>query len=258
MPLITCPECQHYPMSDAAPACPNCGHLVASQGAAQANTAESGAHRPSSAPKSLHEMIVALDAINQKQAFRIAFYDEDDGRLTLAGVSASSLNEVVTLCAGYFERLYLCDARDRLNEFCKLPERMVAIPITDEVIAELCRRSDVTRLTLSDCRKLTDESLVHLSRMSSLDELDLSGLWSWHITPRGFAFLSRLRQLNILRMPLATDLSNCLAQRLNESGSSAQKRDIFSQVDKLEEDYNATIERLRSQMPDTLIRLRDQ
>lgn len=96
----------------------------------------------------------------------------------------SDLRASVKLCADYVTTVHIASdvCRDRDIELLK------QLPL-------------LTHLTLTVCKRLTDESLLHISKMSSLETLDLSSLCADAVTVSGLMLLSRLKKIELIRLP---------------------------------------------------------
>ena len=71
------------------------------------------------------------------------------------------------------------------------------LPITDVVMKELGRFSDITSLHIVNCSGVTDAGLKHINTLKRLRRLDLKGS---SITDRGLLHLSNMTELKELRL----------------------------------------------------------
>ncbi len=76
--------------------------------------------------------------------------------------------------------------------------------MTDAVLARVARLDAVTKLQLEGSRRLTDDGLLHISRMPQLQELELGGA----ITDRGLEVLRQLPELRHFQMTWARRISD--------------------------------------------------
>jgi len=72
--------------------------------------------------------------------------------------------------------------------------------MTDSALEQLSHADHVTRLDLGGTKRITDDGLAHLARMSQLRELDLSEYPGGRITDRGLAALRHLPELRQFQM----------------------------------------------------------
>jgi ankyrin repeat protein len=72
--------------------------------------------------------------------------------------------------------------------------------MTDAVLARIAKLEHVTALTLGGSRQLTDEGLLHLSRMPQLQHLNLSEYPGGRLTDRGLEVLRHLPDLRTFEM----------------------------------------------------------
>ncbi len=80
--------------------------------------------------------------------------------------------------------------------------------MTDSVLARIAGLDHVTRLNLGGSRELTDEGLLHLSRMPQLEHLDLSEYPGGKLTDRGLEVLRHLPNLRTFEMTWQAGISD--------------------------------------------------
>ena len=72
--------------------------------------------------------------------------------------------------------------------------------LTDRVLARLGQLGHLTRLNFGGTKRITDDGLRHMARLSRLQELDLSDYPGGQITDRGLEVLADLRELRRFQM----------------------------------------------------------
>ena len=108
----------------------------------------------------------------------------DEGRLILDANSVDGLREIIAACSDSITAITVAGSDWR-----------------DKHIEKLQKFASLSELRIMFCEKLSDESLLHISKLSSLKKLELVG---WHpdsISSRGIMLLSRLRNLELLKLP---------------------------------------------------------
>jgi hypothetical protein len=106
------------------------------------------------------------------------------GELTLFDTSADSIRDIVSLCKDV-----------------EMEVRLNAEGWRDRHVAILAGLSHARKLTIALADKLTDESIFHISRMSSLQVLDLGSVIESRFTPAALRKLSQLPRLELLKLP---------------------------------------------------------
>jgi hypothetical protein len=140
--------------------------------------------------------------------------------LRLDDESVDNIELILELSAGYVTELEISgdDWRDRHIR---------------EIQRELQDRTGITTLEIRICERLTDEALLHVSKIESLQTVDLSRLFSKKLSRTGFLMLQRLPNLELLRLPTTLRLS---------------EDDVFGR------ETDALIAELQSMMPNTIIK----
>lgn len=106
------------------------------------------------------------------------------GELTLFDTSVDSIRDIVNLCKDV-----------------ELEVRLNAEGWRDRHMAILAGLNHARKLTISLADKFTDESIFHISRMSSLQVVDLSSVIESRFTPAALRKLSQLPRLELLKLP---------------------------------------------------------
>jgi hypothetical protein len=128
----------------------------------------------------------SLTAINTELVKQFTVVILDDHSLLLTDDKAGNFRAIFALCADKVEKLELIGEgwRDRhLEQLQQL------------------RLSKLSSLSLQVCARVTDEGLMHLSKIGTLQILDLSTTTAEKITLIGLRMLQRLPLLDLLRLP---------------------------------------------------------
>ena len=176
MALITCPECGQK-VSTSAAACPGCGHPLA--GSAQVLPTQ-----PDSSTSESTNTIPENPLIPQINALG-GLFAEREAHLWLYDASVGHLREVLALCEGHVTSIEMNGEASH-----------------DRHLEVLQRFSYFSKLELVICDRLTDESMVYVSRMKQLKELRLNMmLCGEEFTMAGLRALARMDGLELLKLP---------------------------------------------------------
>ncbi len=181
MALIACPECGGK-ISTNAPSCPHCGEPVGSS-PSKNDTGQSAVHHANSPTRLEDDDAVRFRTITNRLLEKFPkIYLSKKGELNLT--DAGNLTDVFAECSDVTKSVFLMgpDWRDRHIE-------------------DLNRLPHLVEVRLNDCRDLTDETLMYLSKLSSLKILRLEEWLSGRITLQGLKLLARLRGVELIKLP---------------------------------------------------------
>jgi len=182
MPIITCPDCGHHPVSDRAPNCPKCGCPIAG-----VNAAVDAIH-PS------NESTKQAPSIRKERAAQLAPLDAglmDSTDFPDSSVFVNDLTklaEIVSQIQGWCEELYLGGVSAQQNH-----------------VDVISRVSNLKSLDLSQAA-LDDEGLLRVSKLQTLRKL-MFFRNERRTSAVGWLQLARLSRLELLRLPITWNLS---------------------------------------------------
>jgi hypothetical protein len=176
MPIITCPDCGHHPVSDRAATCPKCGCPIAAVNASVAPTNQ------------------ALGSINQAPTIR----EEREARLVDLGAHLRESNEFPDSSVIIYDSTNLAELVSYMQGWCE--ELELADDVRKRHIDMICRLSKLESLCIT-VGKLDDESLLRISKLLTLCKL------KFHVndgsaTEAGWLQLAKLSRLEFLQLPV--------------------------------------------------------